>query len=304
MIDVSIIIVSFNTLSFIKKCIDAVIDSNFKNLTYEIIVVDNASSDNSVKVLKKQFPNIAVIANKENLGFAKANNIGVKKAKGKFLLFLNPDIEVQNNTIGEIYKFTTEYKDAGAATCKIILPNGNIDDASHRGFPTPWNSLSYFSGLSRVFSKSKIFSGYSMTYLDLSKTHEIDVCAGAFMMVPRKAGDEIGWWDEDYFFYGEDIEFCLRLKEKGYKVYYVPRVFALHHKGVSGGIKKVSRNVTTASYDTRIRATNERFNAMRIFYRKHYEEKYPKPLTWLVYAGINLKHKIVLAGVKKYENRN
>jgi len=302
--DISIIIVSFNTLDFIKKCIDSVMNSNLGKLTYEIIVIDNASSDSSSSILKKQFPDITVIANKKNLGFAKANNIGIKKAKGEFLLFLNPDIEVQNNTIWEIYEFMLKHSNVGAATCKVILPNGDIDDASHRGFPTPWNSLSYFSGLSRIFPRVRTFSGYNMTWADLSKTHEIDVCAGSFMMVPRKAGREIGWWDEDYFFYGEDIEFCLRLKEKGYKVYYAPHVIALHYKGVSGGIKKVSRSVTTANYETRKRATDARFDAMRIFYRKHYERKYPKPLTWLVYAGINLKHKMALASIKKYENRN
>ncbi|HYM65402.1 MAG TPA: glycosyltransferase family 2 protein, partial [Candidatus Sulfotelmatobacter sp.] len=131
--------------------------------------------------------------------------------------------------------------------------------------------------------------GYNLGYMDLSKTHVIDALAGAFMIVRRKAGEEVGWWDEDYFFYGEDLDFCFMLKQKGWKVYYVPEVSILHYKGVSGGIKKDSQKITTASKETKKFATKWRFAAMRIFYKKHYEQKYPWIVTRLVYLGIYLK---------------
>ena len=292
MIDLSIIIVSYNTKEFLKNCLASILSSIDGNLSYEIIVVDNASTDTSVSVIsniKYQISNIKLIKNKKNLGFSKANNIGAKQAKGRYLLFLNPDTIVYPNTLETMVDFMEEYKDAGAATCKVVMPNGVLDDASHRGFPTPWNSFAHFSTLAKIFPKSRLFGGYSLGWMDLNKIHEIDSCAGAFMIVRREAGQEVQWWDEDYFFYGEDLDFCYKLKEKKWKIYYVPRASILHYKGVSGGIKKISKEITTANRDTKERATWERFEAMKIFYNKHYLKKYPLILTWLVFCGISIK---------------
>jgi GT2 family glycosyltransferase len=233
-----------------------------------------------------------LIANKENLGFSKANNLGIKKAGGRYVLFLNADTVVYPNTLEYMLEFMDAHDKAGAATCKLVLPNGKIDDASHRGFPTPWNSFSHFSALAKIFPKSRIFGGYNLGYLDFSKTHEIDALAGAFMLVRRQAGEKVGWWDEDYFFYGEDLDFCYLLKEKGWKVYYVPEVSILHYKGVSGGIKKHSKHLATADSKTRKNATYQRFRAMKLFYKKHYEKKYPWLVTRLVYTGIWVKQLI------------
>jgi len=292
MIDVSIIIVSYNGKDFLKKCLISILASIESKLSYEIIVVDNASTDGSAEAIGNfQFPisNFQFIENKKNLGFSRANNIGVKQAKGRYLLFLNPDTIVYPNTLQTMVDFMDKHKDAGAATCKVVLPNGEIDDAAHRGFPTPWNSFSHFSGISKLFPQSKIFSGYSLGWMDLSKIHEIDACAGAFMLVRKVAGEEVEWWDEDYFFYGDDIDFCYRLKEKRWKIFYVPIVSILHLKGVSGGIKSISKKITTATLETKKRASKERFRAMKIFYKKHYQDKYPKAITWLVYKAISLK---------------
>lgn len=288
MIDLSIVIVSFNTKDFLIKCISS-IEETGKDLAYEIIVVDNASSDGSVELVKEKFKDVILIVNKENLGFSKANNIGIKKTTGRLVLFLNADTIVYPLTLKIMIDFMDKNKDAGAATCKLQLPNGKIDDASHRGFPTPWNSFCHFSGLSKVFPKTKTFGGYNLSYLDFSITHEIDALAGAFMMVRKEAGEKVNWWDEDYFFYGEDLDFCFMLKQNGWKIYYVPEVSILHYKGVSGGIKKISKEVTTANKETRKKAQKERFKAMRIFYKKHYEKKYPWIVTRLVYLGILTK---------------
>jgi hypothetical protein len=290
--DLSIIIVSYNTKDFLKACIESIYKTT-KNITFEIIVVDNASTDGTVTILNKlQTENFKLIENNDNLGFSKANNVGVKKASGRYILFLNPDIEVHEETMEGMVKFMDENQQVGAATCKLIMPNGQIDDASHRGFPTPWNSFAHFSGLAKIFGKTRAFGGYNLGFMDLEKTHEIEALAGAFMIVRREAGEHVNWWDEDYFFYGEDLDFCYMLKRNGWKIYYVPQFSVLHYKGVSGGIKKTSQNITTANSETKIRASKARFNAMRIFYRKHYEHKYPWFVTRLVYLGISLKQAI------------
>lgn len=290
--DLSIIIVSYNTKDVIGECLESIQANAGEIISYEVIVVDNNSSDDSVEYLKNNFKDVITIANKENSGFSRANNIGLKRAQGRYLLFLNPDTVVQKDTLGIMVEFMDRHKDAGAATCKVELPSGEIDDASHRGFPTPWNAFFHFSGIAKLFPKSTFFNGYHLGWKDLDKVHEIDSLAGAFMIVRREAGDEVGWWDEDYFFYGEDIDFCYKLKEAGWKIYYIPTVSILHIKGVSGGLKKHSQKITTATKETRIRATSWRFDAMRIFYRKHYFDKYPKILTWLVLQGIGLKQKL------------
>lgn len=293
-VDVSIIIVTFNSQNTIVECVDSVLSTVKKN-TFEIIISDNSKNDDTEKVVKEKYDKndkVIYIHNNENLGFSKGNNVGIKKANGKYVLFLNPDAKVYEKTIDGMMDFMKEHPDCGASTCFMELPDGTLDDSSHRGFPTPWNSLSYFSGLSKVFPKNELFGGYNMTYLDTSKTHEIDALAGSFMLVPFEIGEKLGWWDEDYFFYGEDIDFCYRIKKAGYKIYFVPEFKSLHLKGISSGIKKVSKEVTQASLETKRWATNHRFKAMEIFYNKHYKKVYPSFITQLVFAGIRIKKKI------------
>lgn len=295
MLDLTIILVNYNTKEFIKRCISSIAE-NIGNVSYEIIIVDNASSDSSsleILKIKNKISNLKIILNKENAGFSKANNQGIKiSQKSRYVLFLNPDTIVQKNTIEEMVSFMDKNKDVGASTCRLIMPNGQIDDASHRGFPTPWNSFSHFMGLAKVFPKSRIFSGYNLGWMNMEKIHEIDVLAGAFMLVRREAGEEAKWWDEDYFFYGEDIDFCYMLKQKGWKIYYVPIVSITHYKGVSGGIKSVSKEISTASLETKKRATQWRFKAMKIFYNKHYRQKYPWIINQLVSLGISIREKL------------
>lgn len=291
MIDLSIIIVSYNTKDFLKNCLDSIYQTS-NNFSFEIIVVDNASNDSSADLVSKEYKDVILIKNSQNLGFSKANNTGVKKSSGRYVLFLNSDTVVYENTLKYMLDFMDKNKNAGASTCKLVMPNGKIDDASHRGFPTPWNSFTHFSGLSKILGKTKLFGGYNLGYLDLKTVHKIDALAGAFMLVRRNVGQEVGWWDEDYFFYGEDLDFCYMLKQKGFEIYYVPQVSILHYKGVTGGIKKTSESITTADSQTRKKATQERFRAMRLFYKKHYEDKYPWFVTRLVYWGISLKQLI------------
>lgn len=288
----SIIIVSYNTKDLLIDCLESIATTVKKN-SYEIVVVDNASTDGTgeaVKNSKLKVKNLELIANKENKGFSTANNQGINVSNGEYILFLNPDMIMYENTIDGMVSYMDEHKEVGAATCFLELTDGTLDDATHRGFPTPWNSFTHFSGLSKVFKKSKKLSGYSLGHEDLTKTHEIDALAGAFMLVPRSAGDEVDWWDEDYFWYGEDIDFCYKLKLAGWKIMFVPKYRALHYKGASGGIKKSSQTVTVASSSTKKKAQQARFDAMRIFYKKHYMKKYPRIVSSLVLFGIDAKY--------------
>jgi GT2 family glycosyltransferase len=290
-IDLSIIIISFNTKDLTLACLKSIF-SHVKEIAYEVIVVDNNSKDDSVREISKlesKIPNLKLIINKENLGFSRANNIGVKHSTGRYVLFLNSDTLVPKKTLEYMINFMDKHTQAGAATCFVRLKNGKLDDAAHRGFPTPWNALCHFSGLAKIFPRSLFFNGYHLGWKDLDKMHEIDALAGAFMIVRRAAGEQTGWWDEDYFFYGEDIDFCYKLKERGWKIYFVPEVEILHLKGASSGIKKESQKITTASIETKRWVTNHRFEAMKIFYRKHYLHKYPYLVTRAIMLAIDLK---------------
>jgi len=287
----SIIIVNFNTAKFLHNCIKSVI-TNADNLDFEIIVIDNASTE-KLKI-KNEKSKIKFINNQKNVGFAVANNQGIKIAKGDYILLLNPDTLVERETLPQMINFMEENPQVGIATCRVNLTNGKLDDACHRGFPTPGNALCHFSGLGKIFPNSKFFNGYHLGYADLDRIHEIDACAGAFMMIRRQAGEQVNWLDEDYFWYGEDLDFCYRVKQKGWKIMFMPSVSITHYKGISAGIKKHSQHLTTADRETKRLATKARFEVMRIFYAKHYKNKYPAWLTWLVLGGIKIKEYLSL----------
>lgn len=288
-VDVSIVIVTYKSQDTIVECVDSVYESCKKN-SFEIVISDNSPDDSTQKIVeKKKYKNLTFIKNSDNVGFSRANNIGIKKTTGSYVLFLNPDMKLYPKTLDGMLDFMRGHIDAGASTCFVELINGKLDDSAHRGFPTPWRALAHFSGLAKIFPKSKLFAGYNMTYLDTSKTHEIEALAGSFMLVPRGVGEKLGWWDEDFFFYGEDLDFCYRIRKLGFKIYFVTEFHALHYKGVSSGIKSVSKSITKADLETKIRATNWRFDAMRIFYDKHYKDKYPVIFRELVLKGISVK---------------
>lgn len=298
-IDLSIIILNYNTKKHTIEAVESV-EKNYPEEvgsgTYEVIIADNASPDGSLSAFqdykkKTKIKSYHIVDNGGNIGFAKGNNRAVPYAKGRYVLFLNPDTIVHQKTLTRMVAFMDDHPDTGASTCKIEIPSGGIDEASHRGFPTPWNAFTHFSGLEKVFPKSRIFAGYTQGFKDLNKTHEVDAISGAFLLVRRSVGEEIGWWDEEYFFYGEDIQFCYNIRKLGYKIYYVPDVSILHYGGVSSGIKKQSHHITTADHEHRKKMQSHRFDAMRIFYRKNYHGKYPKYLTWLVHKGIKFLHK-------------
>ena len=290
----SIIIVNYNTGKLLKQCLESIF-SNYKTQlsrqTFEVLVFDNASSDNSVSRVKNEFPLVKLITSRQNYGFAKANNLALKKISGKYILFLNPDTLVPAKTLTRMVNYLDRHADIAVATCKVILANGDLDDACHRGFPTPWRAIMHFMGMGRLFPWSMVFNGYHLGYRSLSQIHEIEACTGAFLLIRSVVGRQLDFFDEDYFWYGEDLDLCYRVKKSGYKIMFIPDVQITHYKGVSSGIKKHSQNLSQATRETMAKAQKSRFEVMRIFYRKHYQNLYPSWMRMLVFLGIALKQK-------------
>lgn len=283
----SIVILSYNTEKLLNDCLNSVIKAIGERKDIEIIVVDNCSSDNCVGMVKNNFSQVKIIENKENLGFAAGNNLALTKCLSSYVLLLNPDTEISSNTLEVMLGYMDNNPKVGISTCFVKLKNGKIDDASHRGFPTPWNALCHFSGLGKIFPNSVLFNGYHLGYQNLDKIHEIDACCGAFMLIRQEVGKKLKWLDEDYFFYGEDLDFCYRAKEDGWKIMFNPETSILHWKGAASGMKELSQEITTASSETKKRAVLASTDAMKIFYQKHYIQKYPQVLTKIILFGID-----------------
>lgn len=289
MLDLSVIIVSYNTKQLLDECLQSLEAADHPVGGLQVIVVDNASKDGSAHLVADKYPGVQLLASDENLGFAAANNKGTELAEGRVLLFLNSDTCVSKHALVQPLAYLAAHPQVGALTVRLFYPSGERDPDNHRGFPTPWNALCHFSGLSRLFPNNPRFNGYFQSYADFSSTHRVDVIAGSFMMMPGVVFDEIGGWDETYFFYGEDIDLCYRIHEAGYDIIYYPHVDVLHYKGASSGLRKESAAIARPPKETRIKVAQESVRAMKVFYRKFYSERYPRPVTGLVLAGIQLR---------------
>jgi GT2 family glycosyltransferase len=251
----SIIIVNYNVRDFLHHALVS-LQKAMKGIRGEIIVVDNASDDGSIEMIRKRFPSVQLIASRQNLGFAKANNIGLKQAKGKYLLLINPDTLVQEDTLQVMLRFFTENPDVGLAGCKILNPDGTFQLACRRSFPRPWPAFTKMTGLSSLFPNSRLFGRYNLTYLSPDETYELDAVSGSFMMVRREAYEQVGGLDEDFFMYGEDLDWCYRIQRAGWKNYYVHSTQIIHYKGES--TKRSSLNEIRTFYQ-----------AMHLFVQKH-----------------------------------
>jgi GT2 family glycosyltransferase len=292
MVDLSIIIVSYNTRRLLDECLASLQTAVSPSGGMEIIVVDNASSDGSVQMVRQKHPHVRLIASEENNGFSAANNLGATEANGRFLLFLNSDTVVCEEALIQPLDYLETHPDAGAITVRLVYPDGKRDPDNHRGFPTPWNALCHFSGLGRLFPTSPRFNGYFQSYADFDQTHAVPVIAGSFMMMPRAVFAELGGWDETYFFYGEDIDFCYRIHQAGYEIIYYPHVEVLHYKGASSGLRKESAALTQPPKETRVKVARESVRAMELFYEKFYSDKYPPLLTGIVLTGIRARGRL------------
>lgn len=289
MLDLSVIIVSYNTCQLLDDCLSSLLVADPPPGEIEIIVVDNASADGSQEMVREKYPQVKLLALEQNLGFSTANNRGTAVAGGRAILFLNSDTVLSKQALVQPFQYLQENPQIGAVTVRLIYPDGQRDPDNHRGFPTPWNALCHFTGLSRLFPHNPRFNGYFQSYADFDRTHVVDVIAGSYMMMPHQLVDDLGGWDETYFFYGEDIDFCYRIHEAGYEIIYYPHVEVLHYKGASSGLRKESAGIAQPPKETRVKVARESVRAMKIFYRKFYSNKYPRILTALVLAGIQAR---------------
>ena len=284
--DISLIILNFNTKDFLKNLLASIKKSKLDDIKAEVVVIDNASADASFKMVKNNFPQFKLIRNKVNKGFSKGINQGIKASNGKYLLFLNSDTLLLKKTLIKMVKFMDENKKWAAATCRVELANGQLDQACHRGFPTPWAAFTYFTSLEKNFPRSKIFSQYHQGWKDLNKIHQLDVISGAFFMIRRKVIDKVGLLDEDFFIYGEDIDLCFRLNKLGYKICYYPHTKIIHYKKQSGRAKEKSKKIDQKNIKIKEKTRKHFFNTMKLFYDKHYKKEYPWLVRTLVLAGI------------------
>jgi GT2 family glycosyltransferase len=274
-VDLSIIIVNYNSKNYLNHCLKSIYEET-KSVTFEIIVIDNASTDNSLDLAKRNFPQVKIIKNRVNKGFSAANNQGIRASSGKYVLLLNHDTEIKGKALKILLDFMGNNPTAGACGAKLLNSDGTIQHQSKRGFPTPASIFFYATGISRLFPKSKLFGRYLMTYLDSNKTNEVDALSGACILARRQVLDSIGLMDEDFFLYGEDLDLCYRIKRAGWKIYFVPQAQIIHFGGVGSRVRSHKSII-------------EFHQSMFIYYKKHYKQKYPFLVTGLVYSGIYAK---------------
>jgi len=278
-LQLSIIIVNYNVKHFLEQCLCSVLNA-CRNIEAEIFVVDNNSTDGSRSFLETRFSTVNFIWNAENVGFAKANNQALAKAKGTYILFLNPDTIVPENCFEKCFDFFSTHAAAGTIGVRMIDGSGKFLKESKRAFPSPLTSFYKLAGLAKLFPRSKTFARYYLGHLPEKEIHEVDVLAGAFMMIPKKVIDQTGGFDEIFFMYGEDVDLSYRIQKTidpktgaGYKNYYFPGISIIHFKGEStrrGGLNYVRLF----------------YKAMSLFVKKHYSGGRASVFIFFIQMGI------------------
>ena len=270
----SVVFLSYNTRDLTRQALSSVLAA-VEGLAVEIFVVDNASADGSADMVAEEFPQVKLIRNAANVGFAAGNNVALRQVAGEYALLINTDTIVRRDALRTMVEFLDAHPGAGACGCKILDPDGTLQLDSRRGFPTPLAAFCKMSGLSRLFPKHPLIAHYHMTYLDPEQTAEVEVLSGSCMMVRKAAMDQVGLLDEDYFMYGEDIDWCYRFHQAGWKIYYVPTTEIIHFRGESGR-------------GTPLKILYRKSQAMSIFVNKHMARRYRFFPLWLLQVGIAL----------------
>jgi GT2 family glycosyltransferase len=253
--DLSVIIINYNTRQDLQNCLASIYKSCHR-VKFQVLVVDNASLDGSASMVASLFPQVTLIRSAENLGFARANNRALLHRQSPFVLLLNPDTIIVDHVFDDTIDFLKTRPEVGMVTCKLVKADGSLDLACRRSLPTLFDGFCRASGLARLFPKSRIFARYNLTYLDENAINEVEAVNGAFMMVRSQAISDVGLLDEQFFMYGEDLDWCYRFRQQGWKIYYLPRPSVIHLKGQAG--KKQST-----------RMIREFFRAMELYCHKH-----------------------------------
>ncbi len=274
-ITLSVVIVNYNVREFLEQAIKSTL-SALSGLPHEIWVVDNASTDGSADFIRTMFPQVHLLVNRSNVGFAKANNQALAQCRGDFICLLNPDTIVEEKTFSSMVEFFDRHPEAGAAGCKVLNPDGSLQLACRRSFPTPWVAFGKISGLAALFPKSRFFGRYNLTYLDPDLAAEVEAISGSFMMFRRAVFEQVGFLDEAFFMYGEDLDYCFRIREKGWRIYYVPDTRIIHFKGESS--KKSPFEQRSLFYQ-----------AMRLFVHKHLDKGRALIPMWILLVAIRVR---------------
>jgi GT2 family glycosyltransferase len=278
---VSIVIVNWKTPLLLAGCLKSIEeDRQFSKFT--VFVVDNNSQDQSISLIEEKFPYVKLQANQANVGFSRACNQIIPKVESDYVLLLNPDTVLKKNAISTLLNFMEEHPDCGAVGPKVLNPDGSLQLACRRSFPTPAAAFFRLTYLSRLFPRHTLLSKYNLTYADPDLCMEVDALSGACMMVRKLAIDQIGLLDEQIFMFGEDIDWCWRIKEANWKIFYLPDAVVTHAHGASSRLRPIG-------------ATIDLHKGMEVFYRKHLASKYWAPFNALVYAAIWMRAIVFVA---------
>ncbi|MBI4198891.1 MAG: glycosyltransferase family 2 protein [Chloroflexi bacterium] len=269
--DLSVVIVNYNAGPLLRRCLEALTEEA-RGISVEILLVDNASVDGSPETVAA-FPGVRLIRNRVNVGYAAANNQGIRLCRGRYILLLNPDAIVDSGALAAILGFMVSHPEAGICGPRVVLPDGRLDAPCRRSFKTAGTYLYKALGLCRLFPRSRVFGRYYLTYLDDGVTHEVDAVLGAFLLIRREVVDRVGLLDERFFLYCEDEDWCYRAKQAGWKIYYYPAARVLHYKGACRATR-------------RYRPTYEWHKALFCFHRKHLAVRYPTLVNAIVYLGM------------------
>jgi hypothetical protein len=271
-VKISVVIVNYNVKEYLEQALLS-LQRALASISHEIFVVDNASIDGSVPYIRQRFPEVILLESSENLGFGKANNLALKQISGEYVVLINPDTVVQEDTFTALLDFFEQHPEAAAATCKILNPDGSFSIDCRHNIPTPLDAFWKVIGFSKLFPKSKIFARYHLTYLDSEETYPVPAISGSFMMIKKTVLDEVGYFDERFFMYCEDIDLCARIGQAGHQIWYVPTSQIIHYKGESTKKNNLDYIIT--------------FNkALYQFFEKHYANRTLSPFRWLIIAGI------------------
>jgi GT2 family glycosyltransferase len=279
-LDLSVVIVNFNTRDPLRDCL-ASLRPELAGMDAEVLVVDNASTDGSVTMLAEDFPEVRVLVNPGNAGFSRANNRALRETLGRDVLLLNPDTLVRRGAVGTLIGALHALPAAVAVGPRVLRPDGRLDLACRRSFPTPGVAAARLLGLSRLFPRNRRLARYNLTYQDPDQPGEIDAGTAAAMCFCRAPLAAVGFFDEDFFMYGEDLDLCYRLKQRGGRIYYVPSATVVHLKGMASGRQAPAM-------------LREFHRSMWLFYKKHYVHGWRAALAPAVWLGIQVRHGMVL----------
>jgi GT2 family glycosyltransferase len=307
MVDLSICIVTLNACDYLRDCLHSIKNpsepistsaignlapgiqlpdpapSHPPRLELELIIVDNGSTDGTVRMLQQEFPQARLIQNSTNDGFAQPINQALRLSKGKYMLALNPDTIVLPGALESLVEFFTIHPEVGICGPKVLNRDGTLQKACRRGVSRPWAAFSYFSGLSSLFPHSKLFGGYLLNYMDEDATHEVDGVSGSCMLIRRQVIDQIGYFDERFFAYQEDADYCFQVKKAGWKIYYVPAAKIIHFGGQGGSRVQPYRSIY------------EWHRSYFLYFRKNLAPDYFFLFNWFYYLLMGLKLVITLS---------